>query len=262
MPKRRKGGHEAGLELESGGMMRWLLTYADMITLLLALFVVLFALATINKATVLRIVFDQFRAVFGPIQGNITVLPAQSANPGVHYKVIPGEPEEGGLGGPKKPNSPPSRTGDMNKVESALRSLLQPQLGAKKILIRREARGLVISLLTDKVLFDLGDTHLKKEMRDILDQVSTVLNHFPENQIVVEGHTDDLSMGLGRISDNWQLSALRATSVVEYLVTARGIDPSRLSAAGYGEYKPLVPNISEANRRLNRRVDIVIMKLD
>jgi chemotaxis protein MotB len=262
MPKRRKGGHEAGLELESGGMMRWLLTYADMVTLLLALFVVLFALSTINKATVLRIVFDQFRAVFGPIQGNITVLPAQSANPGVHYKVIPGEPEEGGPGGPKKPNSPPTSNGGMTKMESEVRSLLQPQLGAKKVLIRREARGLVISLLTDKVLFDLGDYHLKKEMREVLNQVSVVLNHFPENQIAVEGYTDDLAGGSGGISDNWQLSALRSTSVVEYLVTARGIDPSRLSAAGYGEYKPLVPNISEANRRLNRRVDIVIMKLD
>jgi chemotaxis protein MotB len=261
MPKRRKGGHEAGLELESGGMMRWLLTYADMITLLLALFVVLFALSTINKATVLRVVLDQFKAVFGPIQGNITVLPAQSANPGVHYKIIPAEPEEGGPGGPKKPSAPPAKSGDMNKVESQLRSLLEPQLGAKKILIRKEARGLVISLLTDKVLFDLGDYHLKKEMREVLDQVSKVLNTIPQNQIVVEGHTDDLSMG-GKISDNWQLSALRATSVVEYLVTASGVDPSRLSASGYGEYKPLVPNISETNRRLNRRVDIVIMKLD
>ncbi|HVM32539.1 MAG TPA: flagellar motor protein MotB [bacterium] len=261
MPKRRKGGHEAGLELESGGMMRWLLTYADMITLLLALFVVLFALSTINKATVLKVVLDQFKAVFGPIQGNITVLPAQSANPGVHFKIIPAEPEEGGPGGPKKPSAPPAKSGDMNKVESQLRSLLEPQLGAKKVLIRKEARGLVISLMTDKVLFDLGDYHLKKEMRDILDPVSKVLNTIPENQIVVEGHTDDLAMG-GKIADNWQLSALRATSVVEYLVTARGVDPGRLSAAGYGEYKPLVPNVSEANRRLNRRVDIVIMKLD
>lgn len=262
MPKRRKGGHEAGLELESGGMMRWLLTYADMITLLLALFVVLFALSTINRATVLRVVLDQFRAVFGPIQGNITVLPSQAANPGVHFKVIPGEPEEGGPGGPSKPTSPPARGGNLNKAEAALRSLLQPQLGAKKILIRKEARGLVISILTDKVLFDLGDYHLKKGMREVLDQVSKVLQTIPQNQVVVEGHTDDLSEGGGKISDNWQLSALRATSVVEYLVTARGIDPSRLSAAGYGEYKPLVPNVSEANRRLNRRVDIVILKLD
>jgi chemotaxis protein MotB len=260
MPKRRKGSHEAGLELESGGMMRWLLTYADMITLLLALFVVLFALATINKATVLREVLDQFRAVFGPIQGNITVLPSQSANPGVHYKVIPAEPEEGGPGGPKKPAA--ATQGGEIKMENAVRSLMQPQLGAKKILIRKEARGLVISILTDKVLFDLGDTRLKKEMRDILDQVSKVLVQFPENQIAVEGHTDDLTMKTAKISDNWDLSALRATSVVEYLVTVRGLDPSRFSAAGYGEYKPLVPNISEANRRLNRRVDIVILKLD
>ena len=82
MPKRRKGGHEAGLELESGGMMRWLLTYADLITLLLATFVILYATASAKSSVVLQEMMAQFRAVFGPIPGNTTILPSQSSNPG------------------------------------------------------------------------------------------------------------------------------------------------------------------------------------
>jgi chemotaxis protein MotB len=120
----------------------------------------------------------------------------------------------------------------------------------------------VISLLTDKVLFDLGDIHLKKEIKGILDQIAGVLKQYPQKQIVVEGHTDDLTIRGNKIHNNWELSALRATSVVSYLTNEKGLDPSRLSAAGYSEYQPLAPNISEANRRLNRRVDIVIMKLE
>jgi chemotaxis protein MotB len=121
---------------------------------------------------------------------------------------------------------------------------------------------LVVSLLTDKVLFDLGETGLKREMREILGDVADVLLKHPDRQVVVEGHTDDLPIRTATIPSNWELSALRATVVVKFFVEEKGLDPSRLSAAGYGEFQPLVPNVSEANRRMNRRVDVVIMKLD
>jgi len=235
--------------MESGGMMRWLLTYADLITLLLATFIILFATATQSK-TVVEEIKAQIRAVFGPIPGSTTILPVPAGNQGVHYKIIPGEPEEGGPGGPKSPKVP------------YVQRLLQQQLGANKVSIRKEARGLVISLLTDKVLFDLGETKIKPEMRSTLDQVAKVLEHYPDRKIEIEGHTDDLAITTPKIPSNWELSALRATSVVKYFTQVKGMDPSRFSAAGYAEFHPLVPNISEANRRLNRRVDIVIDKLD
>jgi chemotaxis protein MotB len=254
MPKRKKGGHDGGMEMESGGMMRWLLTYADLITLLLAMFVILYAVSSTKSTVVLQEMMAQFRAVFGPIPGNTTILPSQSSNPGVHYKVIPGEPQEGGPGGPAKPKP--------IDIGPPIRKILQKELGANKVSIRKEARGLVISLLTDKVLFDLGDYRIKKEMREVLNDVSEVLKKYPDKQIVIEGHTDDLTVTTSKLPSNWELSALRATSVVKYFVTEKGLDPSRFSASGYGEYQPLVPNISEANRRINRRVDIVVMKLD
>ncbi len=258
MPKRKKGGHEAGLEMESGGMMRWLLTYADLITLLLATFVILYAVsASASKITVAEIK-AAIKAVFGPIQGNTAILPAQSSNAGETYKIIPNEPREGGpIGGPVKP-----RPVVMGEEVGKYRGALRQQLGANKVFIRKEARGLVISLLTDKVLFDLGDYHIKSEMREVLDKIAPLLKRDAEKKIAVEGHTDDLSVNTGKLPSNWELSALRATAVVKYLVGEKGLDPSRFSAAGYAEYQPLVPNISEANRRLNRRVDIVIMNLN
>jgi chemotaxis protein MotB len=258
MPKRKKGGHEAGLEMESGGMMRWLLTYADLITLLLAMFVILYATASSKSSVVLQEMMAQFRAVFGPIPGNTTILPSQSSNPGEVYKVIPGEPREGGpIGGPARPT--PVVLGD---IAGKLGKALKPQLGANKVYIRKEARGLVISLLTDKVLFDIGDYHIKPEMKEVLNSIAAILKKEPGRQIAVEGHTDDLAVATSKLPSNWELSALRATAVVKYFVMEKGLDPSRFSAAGYAEYQPLVPNINESNRRLNRRVDIVIMNLN
>jgi len=258
MPKRKKGGGEGAVEMESAGGMRWLLTYADLITLLLALFIILFATASSSTVKVQEIMAT-FRAVFGPIPGNPAVLQSQNASAGAHYKILAGQPEEGGPGGKKNP-TPVSGTG--GAIEKKFRDILRPQLGTNKVSIRKEARGLVISLLTDKVLFDLGSTRLKPEIKGILSDIAGVLKQHPDKQISVEGHTDDLTIQTGKIPGNWELSALRATAVVKYFAVEKGIDPSRLSAAGYAEYQPLVPNISESNRRINRRVDIVIMKLD
>ena len=246
------------MEMESGGMMRWLLTYADLITLLLAMFVILYATASTKSTVVLQEMMAQFRAVFGPIPGNTTILPSQSSNPGENYKIIPGEPREGGpIGGPAKPISV-----TMGEIAGPKHPAFQRSLGANKVSIRKEARGLVISLLTDKVLFDLGETHINPEMYPVLNDIADILRKEPDKKIEVEGHTDDLAIKTPKIPSNWELSALRATAVVKYFVKEKGLDPSRFSASGYAEYQPLVPNISESNRRVNRRVDIVIMNLN
>jgi chemotaxis protein MotB len=269
MPKRKKG-EGGGMEMESGGMMRWLLTYADMLTLMFALFVIMYALAADGNPQRAQEVAAQFRAVFGVVTGGSTILPSEGSNQGVHFKIMAGEPEEGGAGGPTKAGGAPpeqnpvseAEKGKQKEIEKKLTVALQRALGAQKVSIRREARGLVVSLLTDKVLFDLGEVHIKGEMREILGEIAGVIKQYPDRQIVVEGHTDDLPMRSDKYPSNWELSAMRATSVVRYFIEEKGLDPSRLSASGYGEFQPLVPNVSEVNRRINRRVDVVIMKLD
>jgi chemotaxis protein MotB len=261
MPKRKKGEGGSSGEMESAGMMRWLLTYADMLTLMFALFVIMYALAADGNPQRAQEVAAQFRAVFGVVTGGSTILPSEGSNQGVHWKIVAGEPEEGGAGGVKKPGGSPAAKAP-DTLEPKVVAALQRALGAQKISIRREARGLVVSLLTDKVLFDLGDSKVKKEMAEILTDIASVIKQYPDRQVVVEGHTDDLPMRSVKFASNWELSALRATAVVRYFVEEKGLDPARLSAAGYGEFQPLVPNVSEVNRRTNRRVDVVIMKLD
>ena len=191
MPKRTKGEGGGGAEMESGGMMRWLLTYADMITLLLATFIIMYALAAAGNEQKIQEVAASFRSVFGLVSTGATILPAEGTNQGLHFKILAGEPEQGGPGGTKKPKPVSGSGGDLpGKVANKLKHYL----GAQKISIRQEARGLVVSLLTDKVLFDLGGVALKPEMREILGDLADVIKQYPDRQIVVEGHTDDIPM--------------------------------------------------------------------
>ena len=111
------------------------------------------------------------------------------------------------------------------------------------------------------MFFDLGKANLKPEAVEILRKVAPTLRSLP-NPLRVEGHTDDLPIRTSQFPSNWELSVHRATNVVRYLVEEEGFDPKKLSAAGYSEYRPLVPNNSDANRQINRRVDIIIMNID
>ena len=109
--------------------------------------------------------------------------------------------------------------------------------------------------IMDSLLFDLGDASLKASAYPVLDRIAAIARDAPYN-IIVEGHTDDLPMRPNaRFPSNWELSTARASSVVKYLIE-KDVNPKKLAAAGYAQYHPLVPNISEANRAKNRRVEI------
>ena len=100
---------------------------------------------------------------------------------------------------------------------------------------------------------------MKKEILHALDKIASILSSYPENTIMVEGHTDNVPIATKRFRDNWQLSTERALSVLSYLLRNKKLDPVRFAAAGYGEYKPIVSNDTPENKALNRRVDIVVM---
>src|ERR1017187_233538 len=131
-----------------------------------------------------------------------------------------------------------------------------------RLAFEKRLAGLLLAFLRIRFFFFFGGSRIKPKKGEVLNEVAKILKQHPDKQIVIEGHTDDLAIKTSKMPSNWELSALRATAVVKYLVMEKGLDPSRFSASGYGEYQPLVPNISEANRRLNRRVDIIITKLD
>jgi len=120
-----------------------------------------------------------------------------------------------------------------------------------------EERGLVVSI-QETLLFASGSAVITAQARAILEKVSTVLAAAP-NQIKVEGHTDNLPIHTAQFPSNWELSVIRATNVVQIL-QSDGITPDRLSATGYGEYRPIAANNSDAGRSKNRRIDLIILR--
>jgi chemotaxis protein MotB len=224
MPKRKLGEGE-GSHNEMAGMMRWLLTYADLITLLLIVFIVLYSVAR-QDISKFRELAQYMRAAFGGVlQQGPTFLPGQGD------RIIP------------------DLVSRVASVEGA----------AASARVFRNERGIVVRLLTDNVLFDRGSAEVKDTTRRILDAIGPIMRDsgFP---IMVEGHTDDLPIRGGPYASNWELSTARASGVVRYLISNGGIPARQLAAAGYAEHHPVVPNRNESSRQRNRRIDIVLLE--
>jgi chemotaxis protein MotB len=235
MGRRLGGGKQEAME--SAGMMRWLLTYADMITLLLALFIILFSISTINKVKLQRLVHDL----------------------------------GGGFNSQDAINNPPNgmttsaTKDDLQAMQAQLQSYIQSKSLQKsvqtKITRDGKKRELVITLLSDKQLFDSGKADIKPFTKKILDEVYRQLKT-RANEVRVEGNTDNVPISNDQFPSNWELSAARATGVARYFVEDDGMAPRRISALGYGEYRPRVANDTDAHRAQNRRVDVVILDTD
>jgi len=247
MAKRQQAGGEGHGGHETAGMMRWLITYADMITLLLALFIMLYAISTLDIQRFKALV-EEFQALFA---GGETPRTQSGGGKGLLFLGAPEsqKPLVVSLLEGKKP--------EMHDEEEALERYVERKGLEQKVLVHREERGLVVSLLTDGIFFVVGSAELSEEAKKVLREIAPVLKA-SNRYIRVEGHTCNLPIHTLRYPSNWELSVARATAVVRYLI-ACGVPPHRLSAVGYGEYRPMVPNTSEENRRLNRRVDIVLL---
>lgn len=241
--KRREFGIGEGGEMETAGLMRWLLTYADMLTLLFALFVILYSISAVDVEK-LRALAMALGNAFG-LKGHISVLQTGATT---DTKPIVMEQSQVQL------------TTLREKVQ---KWILQQKL-EREIKVRFNERGLVISLMTDKILFRSGYADLLPRTQRILSDIAELLKEIT-NPVVVEGHTDDVPITSPAIkrkyNDNWDLSTARAVNVLKYLIR-KGISPDRLSAAGYSSYKPLVPNIDDITRAKNRRIDIIVLKAD
>ncbi len=223
-------------QLDGAGMMRWLLTYADMITLLLALFVILFSISTVDRVKVQRLVHD--------ISG------------GFNNEDAINNPPDGG----KTAQQTGASTEDLDlvRINAQLQSYIWLHSLETGVSTRIDRRGLVISLLADKALYSSGEADLPPSTKHLLDEINaeflTTRSH-----IRIEGNTDNVPIDTSKYPTNWELSAARATGVTRYLVEDKGLSPLRVSLAGYGEYRPRVENNTPGNRQFNRRVDIVIL---
>jgi len=146
----------------------------------------------------------------------------------------------------------------MENQASDLEKQLEEEIKKGDIRLKKFHNRLVINI-DDKISFDSGYANLKKEVLPSLKKIREILSQYPEYSIVVEGHTDNVPMRSKKFRDNWELSTERALAVLGYLLEDTDLNPVRFSAAGYGEYKPLVSNETKENRALNRRVDIVVV---
>lgn len=232
------GGHE------TAGMMRWLITYADMITLLLALFIMLYAISFLDVQR-FQALMEEFRLLFSGER--VSILEGGSG------MLRHGAPQGTPVAVPLLPGKKP----EMHEEEEALERYVEQQGLEGKVLLHREERGLVISLLTDGVFFPRGSAEPSPQAYKVLRDIVPVLLR-SQHLIRVEGHTCNLPIHTPQFPSNWELSVARATVVVQFLIRC-GVPPERLSAVGYGEHRPLVPNDGEGNRRLNRRVDVVLL---
>jgi chemotaxis protein MotB len=222
---------------------RWLLTYADMITLLTAFFLMLYSMSVMSKGK-FNALATSVRSGFGGVTpGGRSILSgggAHTARPGVVSDLA------------------------YEQYQEAMRNLsfyVEQHNLKGKVSTREDERGVVISLVADNMLFAKGSAQLDPSHNAVLNRVAQVVKAVP-NRVQIEGHTCDLPIRTAQFPSNWELSTARAGAVLRYFTEKRGLPNTRFTAAGYAETRPLAPNTSEANRARNRRVDIVILKTD
>ena len=292
-----KRGRRGGA-VEHENEERWLLTYADMLTLLFALFMVLFSISSVNISKY-QVLQQSLKSAFSGsiLPGGHAILQSGSESTSAHTPATAEVPSIVPLV-PTPTSRSSSSTGSANstitasastsakpmtsaELQAALNSMsasvseqdtfiaLKAKMDAyakahrfgDKVQTIIERRGLVVRVLTDNLLFVSGSATLKPGASELLDEVSQLLNLDPSHPITVEGHTDNQPIATAQFPSNWELSTTRATNVVRFLIS-RGVSAYRLGAVGYADLHPIASNATAAGRAENRRVEIVLMRLN
>lgn len=286
---------------------RWLVSYADFITLLFAVFVTLYAMSYVDKQKVDQVIAST-NAAFGLSKSKST--PAFNVIESGDIMPVPGivqekkkmtKPETGELGKqeeerkkaeekkkaeeeklrqqkekqktgavedipPPDPNLAVKKETETKtradnpefiKIKETIGSFLKAKGAEDKVKLTIDSRGLVISL-KDTEFFDSGSASVRQWSRPLLNDIASAINNY-SNAIRIEGHTDNVPIKTPVFPSNWELSTARATNIVQYLVSMHSFAPEKLSAIGYGEYRPIADNNTAEGRQKNRRVDVVIL---
>jgi chemotaxis protein MotB len=235
---------------------RWLVSYADFITLLFAFFVVLYSTSQMDNKKVVQVsaaihgAFQELGAFTGSAQGS--PLQVEAAPPGQVQQIL--EPEK--IAG-SQDGSGAGAGVDVDQLKRELEQALGDQIKRHEIEMRVTPEGLVVSL-REVGFFASGNADLLPDGQAPLARIAHILNA-KGFQIRVEGHTDNVPIHKHGFKSNWELSTARATEVVALLIERYGFDPTQVSAAGYSQYRPLGSNDTEEGRRTNRRVDLVVV---
>jgi len=243
---------------------RWLVSYADFITLLFAFFVVMYSTSQVDQrkvgklAMAIQVAFQEL----GFFEASTSRVPVNSSEPMPFStvqavenvqrnsslgKIVPSP--QGSLGG--------SEDGNLSLLKRELEQSLAGEISRHEVALRSEPDGLVVSL-REVGFFDSGSASMKPNSEAAFQRIAGLLLQRPY-RIRIEGHTDNIPIHTAQFASNWELSAARAIEVIRLLIMKYGFQPGRLSAAGYAEFHPAGPNDTAEGRQLNRRVDLVIL---
>jgi len=259
----KKGQHHEEHE-EHVNHEAWVIPYADMLTLLMAMFLVLWAIGQVDVSKA-KAVSTGFADEFG-----------------LSSSAGKGSGGAGVLDGTAAPDSP-DFIGKNAKIDKTMQVAIQQRAAAQQteqtqlkgaeqqisaaaqaaglgssLKFKMEGRGLVVSVVAEGVLFDAGSATVRAEGRVVLDDIATTLATLP-NQLAIEGHTDNRPISTAQFPSNWELSTARASVVLRYLAERHAISLNRMSAAGYADQRPVATNVDDGGRAQNRRVDIAIL---
>ena len=244
---------------------RWLVSYADFITLLFAFFVVLYASSQVDKrkigrlALAIQVAFQEM----GVFQASTTEIPIDVADPMPFSTVQAVENTERTASLGRIASRPDGslgtgvENGDLAELQAELKIALATEIQRKEIAMHREPDGLVISL-REVGFFESGSAQMKAASQAAFDRIASMLRQ-RDYRLRIEGHTDNAPIHTSQFPSNWELSTSRATEIVRLLIVRDGFGPDRLSAAGFAEYHPVATNLTSEGRGMNRRVDIVIL---
>lgn len=255
----------------SEGAPEWMTTYSDLVTLLLTFFILLFSMAVIDKqrfeqvANSLRSAFmsNSNGEMFEYNKGTEVVSVTESTN---SSELIESQKEAYNTGsnnesGKSQGGKAKDKDEEAKKVEEFIEEIekliIDLDLGQYVKII--DEKTIVILRIDSAILFDLGKADIKDSGRETLERIGGFLKKL-DREMTIQGHTDSLPINTLLFPTNWELSTKRATNVVLFLIRESDVDPTKLTATGNGEFRPIAPNDTEVNRQKNRRIDIVIQK--
>lgn len=230
MPRRRRSTND------HENLERWLLTYADLITLLLAFFVVMYSMSRVDAKKFGKMA----EALNGVLKGGDNIIKTETESRKTGHGLL--------------------QLGNLKMIQKQIEERFKEINRQGEIKSELTERGLVVHIM-ESALFSEASADLKHRAMEVLDLIADKVRPLP-NHVRIEGHTDDRPINTVVYPSNWELSSARATAVVRYFSGVHGIAPDRISALGYGEYRPIRPNNSIENRAQNRRVDIVILTME
>lgn len=220
---------------------RWLLTYSDLITLLLAFFIMMYTLSK-QDAQKYQEVTGHLRAIFSGGTGILDGKGGSAVASGA-INIVPAEIINSEI---------------RKELEEEIKSVAPLEAQNQNMTVFIDERGIVVRVL-DKAFFDEGKADLRESARNTLNKIIPTIKKVNKD-VRIEGHTDNIPISTNEFKSNWELSVRRATEVVRYIIERGDFPPEKIAAAGYAEYRPLVPNTTAGNRAMNRRIELIIEK--